>query len=142
MSISGSHGRDAAMASEDDDAGRAAPRAERRRAVRMLVVAGGVAGPRDLADRLAERGIESSPDELRADLRALGVVKVVGAEGPVLAVAVDRGASAAGGSSRSGAGRGVVAEVTADPDWKLQAVVLAVVLAFLLAGLVAWLLGP
>ena len=43
---------------------------------------------------------------------------------------------------RAEAATAVVAEITADPDWKLQTVVLTVVLAFLLAGLVAWLLGP
>jgi len=121
-----------------DEAGE---RAARRRAARDLVVAGGVTGPRDLAGRLAERGIEASPDALRADLRALGVVRVVGPDGPVLAVPEDRGAPAGGAPARSGA-PALVAEITADPDWKLQAVVLTVVLAFLLAGLVAWLLGP
>lgn len=120
-----------------DEAGE---RAARRRAARDLVVAGGVTGPRDLAGRLAERGIEASPDALRADLRALGVVRVLGPDGPVLAVPEDRGAPASG-PARSGA-PALVAEITADPDWKLQTVVLTVVLAFLLAGLVAWLLGP
>lgn len=120
-----------------DEAGE---RAARRRAARDLVVAGGVTGPRDLAGRLAERGIESSPDAIRADLRALGVVRVAGPDGPVLAVPEDRSAPAGGPARPDGAG--LVAEITADPDWKLQAVVLTVVLAFLLAGLVAWLLGP
>lgn len=117
-----------------DDA--AAERAARRRAARELVVAGGVTGPRDLARRLADRGFEAAPDALRADLRALGVVKVLAPEGTVLALPEEREAVGAGGAG------GPVAEITADPDWKLQAVVVTVVLAFLLAGLVAWLLGP
>ena len=117
-----------------------AERAARRRAVRDLVVAGGVTGPRDLAGRLADAGIDAPPDALRADLRALGVVRVQGPDGPVLAVPEDRGV-AASPAARPGAG-GLVAEITSDPDWKLQVVVLSVVLAFLLAGLVAWLLGP
>lgn len=115
----------------DDDA--AADRAARRRATRELVVAGGVTGPRDLARRLADRGFEAAPDALRSDLRAIGVVKVVGPEGTVLAVPAEREAADGGG---------LVAEITADPDWKLHVVVLTVVLAFLLAGLVGWLLGP
>ena len=109
--------------------------AVRRRAVRDLVVAGDITGPRQLAGRLAELGHPTSADDLRADLRALGAVRVVGPSGPVLAVPVDRAGAAPGEG-------GLVAEITADPDWKLQAVVLTVVLAFLLAGLVAWLLGP
>ena len=118
-----------------------AERAARRRAVRDLVVAGGVTGPRDLAGRLADAGIDAPPDALRADLRALGVVRVQGPDGPVLAVPEDRGAAAASPATRPCA-NGLVAEITSDPDWKLQVVVLSVVLAFLLAGLVAWLLGP
>jgi hypothetical protein len=100
------------------------------------VVAGGITGPRDLARRLADAGIETSPDAIRGDLRALGVVRIVGPDGPLLAVPEDRMPADAG------AGPGMVAEITSDPDWKLQVVVLSVVLAFLLAGLVAWLLGP
>ena len=68
-------------------------------------------------------------------------MRVAGPDGPVLAIPEDRGAVGPA-ATRPEPGRGLAAEITSDPDWKLQAVVLSVVLAFLLAGLVAWLLGP
>lgn len=136
---------------EADAPGRPAPgvrvasRVEaRREAIRELLRTEAIAGPRELADRLAAEGHEVGPADLRADLRRLGAIRVEGPDGPRLAVAVD-GAAAVGGSGgpTPAAGRpDPLGQLTGDPDWPLQAVVVAVVLVFVLAGLVAWLVAP
>jgi hypothetical protein len=138
---------------EGERAERAEPggRAERRRAVRAAIVAGGVTGPRDLVDQLELLGIAAEPDDVRGDLRALGAIRVAGPDGPVLALPAPGSGGGPGGGSGGGGGGGggagappaerLTAAITSDPDWKLQAVVVAVVLAFVLAGLLTWALA-
>lgn len=99
---------------------------ERRAAVRSAIVAGGVTGPADLAARLEQHGIEVAPEELRGHLRALGVVRVAGPDGPVLAVPAERGTAPPPALA---------------PDRVLQLTVVAVAAAFLLVGLLGWLLA-
>jgi hypothetical protein len=125
---------------EGDRAEHAAPgRAERRRAVRAAIVAGGATGPRDLVDQLAVLGIDADPDDVRADLRSLGAIRVTGPDGPVLALPA--GNAPVGARADAPARERLASVITSDPDWKLQAVVLAVVLAFFLAGLATWALA-
>lgn len=123
---------------------------ERRELVRELVVSGEATGPKDLARHLADAGCDVGPDVLKRDLRALGAVRVVSPDGPVLAIAIDASRASAAATSADGgaprstsrdAGGTLTAQITSDPDWPLQVVVAAVALAFFLVALVAWLLG-
>ena len=118
--------------------------ADRRALVRDLVVSGAVDGPKDIARELATAGVDVDAEILRGDLRALGAVRVVGADGPTLAILTDKAAAPAPpepAKVKKPQGR-LVAEVTADPDWPLQAVVAAVAVAFLLIAVVVWAIGP
>lgn len=109
----------------------------RRAAVRRELAAGDVASIRDLASRLQAEGVEVTPDALRSDVRALGAVRVQHGDGTILALPVDDGpARPAGGTSDR-----LTAEVSADPDWKIQVGVVAVVAVFLLVGFLGWLLS-
>lgn len=103
-----------------------------------MIVAGGVTSPRDLAARLHDQGIDAEPAQLRADLRALGAIRVVGPDGEVLAVPADPGSPK---QPTSAPGPTLAQEVVADPDWKLQAAVVSVVALLVLVGLLGWLLG-
>ena len=119
---------------------------DRREMVRDLVVSGAVDGPKDIARELADAGVEVDADILRGDLRALGAVRVAGADGPTLAILVDRAHASATAhaepvKARKAPGR-LAAEVTSDPDWPLQAVVAAVAGAFLLVAVLVWAIGP
>lgn len=113
------------------------PSTERRALVRAEVAAGGVTGLKDLAGRLADAGVDVTPDQLRADLRALGAVRVEGPDGPVLAIPVDGDRSA----GRGAAPATLAATVADDADWKLQVGVLVVVVVFVLVALLGWLIS-
>lgn len=111
---------------------------ERRAQVRRQLAVGDVATLRDLAGRLQDDGVAVTPEELRADVRALGAIRVQHGDGTVLALPVDDPAGRAAG------GRTVerlTAEVSADPDWRIQVGVVAVVAVFLLVGLLGWLIS-
>lgn len=111
---------------------------ERTAAVRELLVAGEATGLRSIAESLHAQGIEAGPEELRADLRRLGAVRVQGSDGPRLALPVGRDADGAA----AGPGAGLPAALVADPDWPLQLAVTVVVAVFLVVGLLGWLLAP
>ena len=110
---------------------------ERRAQVRRQLASGDVASLRELAGRLQDDGVTVTPDELRADVRALGAVRVQHGDGTVLALPVDDPGTRASG----GAVDRLTAEVVADPDWPLQAGVVAVVALFLLVALAGWLIS-
>ena len=110
---------------------------ERRAAVRRELAAGDVTSIRDLAGRLQAEGLEVTPEALRGDVRALGALRVQHGDGTVLALPVDDPSPrAAGGTSAR-----LAAEVSADPDWRIQVGVVAVVALFLLVALVGWLIS-
>lgn len=117
------------------------PTAERRAAVRAELASGGVDGLRTLADRLEARGVAAEPDALRGDLRALGAIRVAGADGPVLAVPVERTGRGGQPGSGQGAPPALTAVIAADADWPLQLAVLVVVAVFLLVAVVGWLIS-
>ncbi|WP_426571046.1 hypothetical protein [Aquihabitans sp. McL0605] len=110
---------------------------ERRAQVRQELAAGDVPGLRVLADRLEAHGFTVTPDELRADVRALGAVRVEHGEGSVLALPVDGDS----GASAPVAAPKLTAVVSADPDWRLQVGVAAVVVVFLVVALLGWLIS-
>ena len=120
--------------------------ADRRALVRDLVVSGAVDGPKDIARELSTAGVDVDAEILRGDLRALGAVRVVGAEGPTLAILTDKAAVPAPPEPATTKGKKpqgrLAAEVTADPDWPLQVVVAAVAVAFLLIALLVWAIAP
>jgi hypothetical protein len=107
----------------------------RRDEVERLLGQGDVTGLRDLATRLQAAGITVTPDELRADVRALGAVRVRHGDSAVLALPLD------GSAARRPADAGLTAEIAADPDWPIQLGVVAVVAVFLLVGLLGWLIS-
>jgi arginine repressor len=109
--------------------------AERRREVRDLIATGEVTSLRDLAGRLQDQGIATTPDALRSDVRSLGAIRVQRGDGTVLALPVDDRAPTPAGASR------LTAEIAADPDWRIQVGVVAVVAAFLLVALIGWLIS-
>jgi hypothetical protein len=112
--------------------------------VRRELALGDVAGLRDLAGRLESEGIAVSPDVLRADVRALGAVRVQRGGSSVLALPVDDGSgrpTGPGGSADAGATARLANEISADPDWKLQVGVVAVVAVFVLVALLGWLIS-
>lgn len=111
--------------------------AARRDEVRRQVAAGDVAGLRELAARLEAEGVTVTPDVLRADLRALGVVRVERGEASVLAIPVDGPAPKGPGTVTER----LAAEVSSDPDWPIQLGVAAVVAVFVLVGLLGWLIS-
>lgn len=116
------------------------PRARRAEA-RRLLADGDVTGLRELASRLEAEGFEVTPDELRADVRALGAIRVQHGDSSVLALPVD---GAPGGAGARGADREqgrLAAEISADPDWPIQVGVAAVVAVFLVIGLLGWLIS-
>lgn len=104
--------------------------------VRAALATGEVDSLRTLAARVADAGFEVGPDQLRADLRRLGVVRVEGSAGVVLAVPAGDDRSPARSSP------GLRARVAADADWPLQVAVAVVVALFLVVGLAAWLISP
>ena len=110
---------------------------DRRTLVRSELATGEVTGLRMLADRLAARDVVAGPDELRADVRALGAVRVQVGDTSVLALPVD----ASGRSSSPAAATLLGNELSRDPDWKLQVGVVAVVALFLLVAFAGWLLS-
>jgi len=119
---------------------------DRRELVRNLVVSGAVDGPKDIARELADAGVDVDADILRGDLRAVGAVRVAGADGPTLAILVDKTHAPAPthtepAKSKKPQGK-LAAEVTSDPDWPLQVVVAAVAVAFLLVAVLVWAIGP
>ncbi len=109
----------------------------RRKEIRRRLATGDIASLRDLAGRLQDDGITVTPDVLRADVRALGAIRVQHGEGSVLALPVDDSA----GRPAAGAAERLTAEIGADPDWRLQVGVVAVVALFLLVGLLGWLIS-
>lgn len=110
--------------------------AARRAEVERQLAAGDVTGLRSLASRLEGAGIAVTPDELRADVRSLGAVRVRHGDTSVLALPVD-GPARSGGSAADR----LRAEVTADPDWPIQIGVAVVVAVFVLVGLLGWLIS-
>jgi hypothetical protein len=92
---------------------------------------------RELAGRLEDAGVEVTPDVLRSDVRALGAIRVQHGDGTVLALPVDDGAARSSGSATER----LAAEVSADPDWRIQVGVVAVVALFVLVGFAGWLLS-
>ncbi|MCU1453153.1 MAG: hypothetical protein JWN46_1299 [Acidimicrobiales bacterium] len=130
----------APMAAADD--------AERRRVVLELLRSGEVRGPRDLRRRLGEQGYAIDDAQLRADLSAVGAVRVEGPRGARLGLPADESVAASSASSasarvdapRAAASRRAEA-AEPDPDWRLHLVVVAVVVAFLVVGLLGWLIG-
>jgi hypothetical protein len=112
--------------------------AARRAEIERRLAAGDVTGLRALAARLDGAGIAVTPDQLRAEVRSLGAIRVRHGDTSVLALPVD-------GADRSrGRGAGtqrLAAEVTSDPDWPIQVGVAAVVAVFLLVGLLGWLIS-
>jgi hypothetical protein len=110
----------------------------RRAEVRRQLAAGDVTGLRDLAGRLHDDGVDITPEALRSDVRALGAIRVQHGDETVLALPVDDPAH------RSGSGTSterLTAEVVADPDWRIQAGVVAIVALFLLVALLGWLIS-
>ena len=107
--------------------------AARRGAARAEIVAGGIDSLRTLGTRLRDQGHAVTPDELRADLREIGAIKVEGPDGPVYAVAVPTGTDVAVPAP--------AAALLADPDWPVQVAVVAVVVVFLALGLLGWVLS-
>lgn len=113
------------------------PSAEARRArVRQQLAAGDVASLRDLAGRLKDDGVTVTPEALRADVRALGAIRVQHGDDTVLALPVDEVAARPSGTTAL-----LAAEVSADPDWRLQVGVVAVVALFLLVAFAGWLIS-
>mgnify|MGYP001071054148 CR=1 FL=1 len=111
--------------------------AEGRRArVRQQLAAGDVAGLRDLAGRLKDDGVTVTPEALRADVRALGAIRVQRGDGTVLALPVDDGSGRGSGPAAL-----LAAEVSSDPDWRIQVGVVAVVALFLLVAFAGWLIS-
>ena len=117
---------------------RAADEQQRREQVRRELGSGQVTGLRDLASRLQAEGIAAGPDQLRADARALGAVRVQMGETSVLALPVGSDGKPAAQPSTVGV---LAAEVSSDPDWKLQVGVVAVVALFLLVAFLGWLIS-
>jgi DNA-binding IclR family transcriptional regulator len=117
----------------------------RRTEVERHLAEGDVAGLRALAERLEADGLAVTADELRADVRSLGAIRVRRGESSVLALPVDGPAGRRSGSDRSDRAGGsdgrLVAEVSADPDWPIQVGVAAVVVVFLVIGLLGWLIS-
>jgi hypothetical protein len=111
--------------------------AKRRREVRHLLATGEITSLRDLAGRLQDEGIATTPEALRADVRSLGAIRVQHGEGSVLALPADDRAGAASG----GPAPLLAAEIAADPDWRMQVGVVAVVALFLLVALAGWLIS-
>lgn len=111
----------------------------RRAEVERQLAAGDVSGLKALAARLDEQGITATADELRADVRALGGIRVRHGDSSVLALPVD-GAGTRGPSTGSSTGR-LNAEITSDPDWPIQLGVAIVVGVFLLVALLGWLIS-
>jgi len=109
---------------------------ERRAAVRRELAAGDVASIRDLARRIQAHGIEVTPEALRADVRALGAIRVRHGDDTVLALPVAAAPRPAGRATER-----LADEVSADPDWSIQVGVVGVVALFLLIGLLGWLLS-
>lgn len=116
--------------------------ADRRAVVRAELATGRVDGLRSLADRLAARGMATEPDALRSDLRALGVIRVAGVDGPVLAVPMERGGAGGPGGSGGAPQQTLGTVIAADADWPLQLAVLVVVAVFLLVAVAGWLIAP
>ncbi len=112
----------------------------RRAGVRRELEAGDVTGLKDLAARLEAQDISVTPEELRADVRALGAVRVQHGGDAVLALLVDDGGRRARGTAGTASQR-LRNEVSADPDWRLQVGVAAVVVGFLVVGLLGWLIS-
>ena len=112
-------------------------RAARRETVRQAIVASGPLGLRELAERLEAEGHPMSREELRADVRALGAIRVETPDGPMLAIPIDEDAPGANGS----VAELLQAEVSADPDWRLQVGVAVVVAVFVLVALLGWLIS-
>lgn len=113
---------------------------ERRAAVERELVRGDVVGLRELAGRLESEGITVTPEVLRADVRALGAVRVQKGATSVLALPVDAGGRAGSGSEGRVPPR-LAAEISADPDWSVQVGVVAVVVVFMLVALLGWLIS-
>lgn len=110
--------------------------AGRRAKVREQLASGDVASLRDLAGRLKDDGVTVTPESLRADVRALGAVRVQHGDDTVLALPVDDVAT-----KPSGPAALLAAEVSADPDWRIQVGVVAVVALFLLVAFAGWLIS-
>lgn len=109
----------------------------RRAEVERQLAGGDVSGLKALAARLDEQGIAVTPDELRADVRSLGGIRVRHGDSSVLALPVD-------GPARAPAGTGsarLSAEIASDPDWPIQLGVALVVGVFLLIALLGWLIS-
>ncbi|MFN8017093.1 MAG: hypothetical protein U0P45_03115 [Acidimicrobiales bacterium] len=106
--------------------------AERRAAVRAAIVGGDVDSLRALGTRLRDEGHPVTPDELRADLKELGAVKVESPDGPRYAIPVEEPSTEPPAA---------VAALVADPDWPIQVAVAAVVVVFVLVALVGWLIA-
>lgn len=111
---------------------------QRRAEVRKQLAAGDVANLRDLFSRLQAGGVEVAPDVLRADVRALGAIKVQHGDDTVLALPADDAAAPKPGGT---AAERLAAEVSADPDWRIQVGVVVVVALFLLVALIGWLIS-
>lgn len=110
---------------------------ERRALVRRELATGEITGLRMLADRLAAHDVVAGPDELRADVRALGALRVQVGDASVLALPVD-----GDGRPTSTAPAPLAAnELSRDPDWTLQLGVVVVVAVFLLVAFAGWLIS-
>ena len=109
---------------------------ERRARVRRELAAGDVASMRDLAGRLQADGIEITPEALRSDVRALGAIRVHHGDDAMLALPVDGAAGGSGSSTER-----LAAEISSDPDWRIQVGVAIVVAAFVLVALLGWLIS-
>ena len=110
---------------------------ERRAQVRRQLAAGDVTGLRELAGRLQDDGVTVTADVLRSDVRALGAIRVQHGDTSVLALPVDdAGSRAPGGTTER-----LAAEISADPDWRIQVGVVAVVALFLLVAFLGWLIS-
>ncbi|MCU1372494.1 MAG: hypothetical protein JWO77_3688 [Ilumatobacteraceae bacterium] len=109
--------------------------AARRAEVERQLASGDITGLRALAARLDDEGIAVTPDELRADVRSLGAVRVRRRDTSVLALPVDGPARPGGSSPR------LAAAVTSDPDWPVQVGVAVVVAVFALIALLGWLIS-
>ncbi len=109
----------------------------RREAVRGYLAAGDVTSLRDLAGRLQSDGVAVTPDELRSDVRALGAIRVEHGDGTALALPVDDLVTRPEGRATAR----LAAEVSADPDWRIQVGVAVVVVAFLVVALLGWLIS-